>query len=194
MKELKINSILLLKIFLPALSCVLSVYFFSVTLKDYTNATLLFFGLIIILFNYRKTKYNYYISFIISIVLSYLTFFLALGIHAGISYLLIQFIDFDKLENLNMFTHFITKLFSLFSISLLSPILMFRSYRILFKIKYDKYYKSVQFIVIILLIVYGLISKELEKEYFIVWQFLMVLSLQLILYQEEIKLLFINKK
>ncbi len=49
---------------------------------------ILTFGIVIILFNYGKAKYNFILSFLISVVLSYLVFFLSFGIYLGIGFIM----------------------------------------------------------------------------------------------------------
>ena len=182
MKLFERNIILFGKLFLPAISCAISINIFNIIFRDYTYATLIFFGLIIVLFNFNKLKYNYFISFGISVILSYITFFVAIAINFGIAFIILQLIKL-KLINDNYSIPF----------EIISPLLMFKSYQILFEIKKNIFFKIIKWGAIALFIIYGLIFKILDNKYFIFWQFIMALSLQLILYQDEIKAVF-NKK
>ena len=96
-----IKKLLLLvgRIISPILICILSFIFFQIDIVYHV----LFFGLIIILFNLNRTKYSHIISVIFSVCLSYLAFFISIGVYFGIGYLLMQFIDLDKLEEFSIY-------------------------------------------------------------------------------------------
>ena len=71
--KLKISTILLIgRIILPPMLCTILLLY----LKEYIDYQLvLIFGIMIVLFNYGKTKNNFVLSFFISIILSYSVFF-----------------------------------------------------------------------------------------------------------------------
>jgi len=189
MKSFKRNIILLGKLFLPVISCIGLI---EVTYKHYLYVSPLSFGFIIILFNYMKIKYEFTISILVSITLSFLSLFLSIAFYSITGYLINQFFAFSELD-INILGYSIKYLFLLLPIAVISPLLMFKSYHILFKIRNNIYYKNIKLASVILLLIYGLITNKFEKDYIIFWQFVMALSLQLILYQDEIKAVF-NKK
>jgi len=93
MKSSLLNSVLLVgRIILPAILCSLLVLILDKSHWDYHVITT--FSLIIILFNYGKTKYNYILSFFISFVLSCCVLILTLAIQAGFGYFIQK--DFEK--------------------------------------------------------------------------------------------------
>ena len=154
----------------------------------------LFFGLIIVLFNLEKTKYNNLLSIVFSIIISYLAFFISIGLYFGIGYILMQFIELDKLEEISIYGYNIKNLLMLLPISIFSPILMFLLYKFLFKINKSNYTRIIIWITIIVLIIFGLVKKDFEDENASAfWQLIMALSLQLILYKKEV-FEFINRK
>ena len=85
---------------------------------------------------------------------------------------------------------------NIISVAILSPILMFYSYKLLFQIKNNRYFKVTALISIIILLVLRLTNLMIEEIHlFIYWQTIMFLALQVILYEDELKILFRpNKK
>jgi hypothetical protein len=78
--------------------------------------------------------------------------------------------------------------FNIIAISILLPFLMFLSYRLLFKIKKNKWFKIIVIISMFVLLILRLARVFILDIYlFIFWQFVMALALQLILYQKELK-------
>ena len=184
------NTILvILKIILPSLICLLLFKIFKLDIGYH----ILFFSLIIISFNLNKIKYNYIISFISSIGLSYLVFFVSIGLYFWIGYLIMQFIELDKLDEVSVYGYNLKNLLMLLPISILSPILMLLFYKFLFKKNKGNYSKAIMWVTIIILIIFGIIKKGFEHENADFWQFIMALALQLILYQDELKVLFKRK-
>jgi len=182
--KLLTNSILLFfKIILPALICGLLFKLFKLDISYHV----LFFGLIIVLFNLKKTKYNNLLSIVFSIIISYLAFFISIGLYFGIGYILMQFIELDKLEKISIYGYNMKNFLMLFPISIFSPILLFLLYKFLFKINKSKYNRTIIWITIIVLIVFSLVKKDFEDENASAfWQFTMALAIQLMLYENEI--------
>lgn len=178
------NIFLFFKIILPALICGLLFMIFKLDIGYHV----LFFGLIIILFNLKKTKYNNLLSVVFSVIISYLAFFISLGLYFGIGYILMQFIELDKLEEVSIYGYNMKNLLMLLPISIFSPTLIFLLYKFLFKIDKSNYNRAIIWITIIILIVFGLVKKDFEGENASAfWQFIMTLALQLMLYQNELK-------
>ncbi|VVU99185.1 MULTISPECIES: hypothetical protein [Mesonia] len=186
MKSSLLKSIFLVsRIILPAILCVLLI----LGLKQYVKYQLiLIFSIIIVFFNYGKTKYNYLLSFLISIISSYLVFFISFGIYLGIGFIF-QNIDLEKTGY-----GIIEKFIFLIMVLVVPPLLMFYCYRIIFNAEKTNYFKYIKWSSIIVLVIYGIIRFFHKDDYlFVVWQFIMVLALQLILYQKELKTLFKSK-
>lgn len=185
------NILLFIRIILPSLICVLLFYVFKLDIGYH----ILFFGLIIVLFNLNKTKYNYVISFISSVGLSYLAFFVSIGLYFGIGYILMQFIELDNLDEVSVYGYNLKNLLMLLPISIFSPIIMFQFYKLfLFKKNRSNYSKVIVWVTIILLVIYGIIKKDFEDENASAfWQFIMAFAIQLILYENEIIKLIKNK-
>ena len=174
------NFILISKIALLPLVCITFVYFFKIYIDFQFIIT---FSFLIVIFNKDKTKHHFSLSFLYSILLSFLVLFLSMGVGKIIyiikDELFINLLSIDFLKRL----HMIPK-------SIVSPLLMFYSYTLLFKMKKTNYFKLVKWSSVFVLILLG--STNLffsNKSLFISWQFVMALSLQLILYQDEIKVL-----
>lgn len=190
MGTIKNITLLIGRIILPTLICILSFVFFKIDIIYH----ILFFGLIIVLFNLSKTQYNNIVSVIFSLCISYLAFFISIGVYFGIGYLLMQFIELDKLEEFSIYGYDIKSFLLLLPFAVYSPILMFLFYKILFKINKNDYSKIVICSSIVFLIIYGLIKKDFEDEYAAAfWQIVMVFALQITLYQKELKILLKNK-
>jgi hypothetical protein len=178
------KSILLSKIILLPLVCVAIIYFLEVFI-DFQF--IISFALLIIVFNMNKAKNSFILSLFYSIILSFLVLILSMAVGKAFYFikdkLLLDIISNDYLKHL----HIISK-------SIVSPLLMFYSYRILFKIEKTKYFTLVKWSSVCILVVFGFTKLFLKNDYlFMSWQFIMALALQLILYKEELRKLFISK-
>ena len=196
MKASVINKFVLIsKIILPALVCLTLVLLFQ-KLEIFKYNSLYFtissFGVVITLFNLKKIRYSIIINLISSVSLSFIILFLSLFIVGIIVYFI------EKLPtgfNLNYINSMVIKESSnIISIAILSPLLMFYSYKLLFKINTSMYFKITATISILILLTLRLTKSMIEETYlFAFWQTIMVLALQLILYQNEIVELTKNK-
>ena len=145
--------------------------------------------------NYHKVIHKYFVSLGLPVVVSFSVFFIAIAFHFLIGYIVSLFINLDGLDTIT-FEGFTLKNFLLtITITVISPILMFKGYRFLFKIEKNRNFKILKLSVIIILFVIGLVvpnfgSGELTS---MIWQFVMALSLQLILYQYELKAVVASK-
>ena len=176
--------VLSLKIILLPFTCIGVIYF----IKNFIHFQyILSFGILITLFNINKTKYFFTLSFFYSIVLSYLVLFLSIQIGR----LFYHIIDESFLNTL---PKYILKRAHVLPKSIVSPLLMFFAYRLLFKIEKTDFFKLVKWSSIFILIALGIADLLYRREYlFMSWQFIMALALQLILYQKEVKDLFKKK-
>ncbi len=176
------------RIILPAILSCLSVLCFFGGYKEYLIIGT--FGIAIILFNYGKTKYNFFLSFLVSIVLSYVVFFLSILISGIIGYLIMGGNPDKKIEGFVLGAD-INDLLGLIPVAIISPLLMFYSYRVLFKIIKASYFIFIKWASVVVLILLGIINDFYDNSYgYTLWQVTMVLALQLILYQNELKALF----
>lgn len=192
MKSL-LNVILLAgRIILPAiLSCLLVLCFLG-GYKEYLIIGT--FGIAIILFNYGKTKYNYFLSFLISVILSYIVFFLSIVIPGVVGYIVTLGNSDKKIEGV-ILGYDINALLFLIPTAIVSPLIMFYSYRILFKIEKTSYFNYIKLISVLILVLLGMFQDFYNNNYtYIYWQVIMLLALQLILYQKELEVLFNRSK
>ncbi len=182
------NLKIILNIIALPLTCLIFIKLFKLGL-DYS--TIFAFSLFIILFNLKKLKNHFVKSLILSVILSFVTIYVAIGIYFGFGYIIMQIIDLDKLDEFYFLGIGIKKIILIIPIAIISPLLMFYSYRIIFKIKKNKFYKNLIKMSLLLLIITTFISyrniKNFKTEH---WQFIMALSLQLLLYQDELKKIF----
>lgn len=181
---MKSKLILTGKIILPPALCVVIIYF----LKTYIDFQFIVtFGIIIILFNKNKTKHSFNLSLLYSILLCFLVLVLSMGV-GNLIYIIkdelfINLLPNDFLKRL----HIIPK-------SIVSPLLMFYSYKLLFKIENTNYFRVIKWTSVLIMIAFGLSNLFFVNEnLFVLWQFIMALALQLILYKKEIFEL-INRK
>ena len=169
------------KIFLLPFICVLTIYFFKVYIDFQFILT---FGVLIILLNRNKIRRSSDLSLIYSIVLSFLVLILSMSVGKVIYYLkealFVNSIPPDILKRLHIIPKFIV-----------SPLLMFFSYKMLFNFKSIKYVSIVKWSAVFLLTLFGFTQLSYDNKYlFMFWQFVMALALQLILYQDELKTFF----
>ena len=176
------NKILLLcKAILPAILCVVLIFFLQVY---FDFQYILMFGVIIVLFNHGKTKHDFILTIFYSIILSFLVLISSMVVG--------KFLYLIKDELLiNLFNDNILKRIHVIPKSIISPILMFYAYNLLFNMEKTIYFKIVKWSSVFTLIILGLTNLFFKNMYlFIFWQFIMALALQLILYQDELKNLF----
>lgn len=199
MKSSLLKNILLVgRVILPAILCVLLICAFE-RLEYFKYNAIYFiissFGIIAILLNLKKIKHNFILSFLISVVLSYAVFFLSIFISGVIKFIFFMRGDIDKKVEGVVLGYDINALLLLIPVAIVSPLLMFYSYRIIFKIEKTSYFIFIKWASIVVLILLGTINDFYDDGYmYIYWQVTMALALQLILYQTELKALFKPKK
>ncbi len=173
------NILLLLKIIISPILCVLCIYFIIDDLSYYP----LSFGLIIGLVNWYYHKYNPFLGVILSLIVSYITFFIAYFS------LLITGEIFNFLSDLG---HIIALIISAF---IIAPLLVFFAYKFVFNYPKTKLTIYIILFSVILLVLQAyfffnyddFILTDLNKSKivnpFTIWQVIMALSLQLIITQ-----------
>jgi len=170
-------------VFLPIL-CVLLIFFFK-TFIDFQF--IITFALLIIVFNKNKIKHRFIWSLLYSIILSFLVLTLSMAV-GKVIYIIKDELFIDLMSN-NFFKwlHIIPK-------SIVSPLLMFYSYKLLFKIEKVNFFKVVKWSSVFVLILFGLTKAFFKNEcLFMSWQFVMALALQLILYQNKLNVFLKSK-
>ena len=184
--------VLISKIVTPILISLIVVYLFQkLDFFKYNSFyfTVSSFGILITIFNLKKIRYGIIINLISSISLSFLVFFLSLLIEGGLIYLYEELLTIFGLDFIKPIA--IKQQENIISIAILSPILMFYSYKLLFQIKNNRYFKVMALISIIILLTLRLTNQMIEEIHlFIYWQSIMILALQIILYENEVIELF----
>ena len=184
--------VLISKIVTPILISLIVVYLFQkLDFFKYNSFyfTVSSFGIIITLFNLKKIRYNIIINLISSISLSFVVLFLSLLIGGGFIHLNEKLLILFNLDHISSIV--IKEPVNIISVTVLSPILMFRSYRLLFQIKKNKYFKIVTVVSILILLLLRLTEVIKFDDYlFVFWQSIMILALQIILYKNEVIELF----
>lgn len=180
------NTIITLgKIVLPIIACFgINLYLHK---SYYELLTISIFGILIVIFNYNKTRYNYLISILLSLILSNIVFFLSIALNFFLNYIAKGGDLEQSRDEISGILSIILSIIFLLTIAVISPLLMFICYGIIFKFKKSKFSFYIKGIAIGFLIIRGLIVGSMDDEYiYFYWQFVMLLSLQLILYKEEL--------
>jgi hypothetical protein len=178
MKNLK----LIITVFLPAFLCLI---FFKLIKEDIYHA--LTFGLIIGMVNWKIHKYNKLLSIFLSIVSSNFVYFLSALLYVY----LMKIIEFFKVDtNVLSVGDILFKIITF----IVAPLLLFYVYKFVFNIKKNKFTLWTIIIAVFSLMMISVLPIKDNKDNFFnlfsLWQVIMAFSLQLILYQNEIKSLF----
>ncbi len=187
-----------LLVFIPPFVCLLGLKFI-----DDIDYYPLLFGLIIGFSNWNIHKFKPYLGTVLSVVVSYVSY--GLGILSFFVFLfLIELIN--KNTSYRIGEDDVGIYFHILSPYIIAPLLVFYFYKFVFNV--PKTRKTIWIIVISICLLLGLklFIEFLAKDYIIsfqdykflgkfeIWQFIMALALQLILYQEELKSFFKSKK
>lgn len=167
------------------------IFSFGINLYLYKSTnellTVTIFGILMVIFNYNKTRFKYLISILLALILSNIVFFLSIALNFLLNYV-VQGGDVE--ESRDEISEILSIIFFL-TTALISPLLMFICYGIIFKFKKSKFSIYIKGMAIGSLIIRGFIVGSWDDEYiYFYWQFVMLLSLQLILYREELNLIF----
>lgn len=186
-----------IKLILPSIICLLVIYVTRISIWYYP----LLFGVVIGVINWKKHKYKPFIGVFISVLLSLLSFWLAyfsLGLFSWLKELLLYTkitIGNDSAKDLSF----------LISIFVIAPLLVFYSYKFVFNIPKRRATFAIIIVSILLLVLqarffYYNNTSFFEEEWlnknitFVIWQFIMALAIQLILYQNDLILISKFKK
>lgn len=183
----KNNAILLSRIIFPSIICWLILYYQVKNLFMFP----LIFTLVIGLVNINKFKFNFLKSLLLCLFFSYLSFLVG---YFG------SFILGKLLGSLGDLGNIIAIIISAF---IISPMLLYYSYSYIFKIfktKFNIYVMTITLILMFIISFYTLYVMDyisgnnffdikLQNPFFL-WQVIMALAFQLILYQKELKAMF----
>ena len=197
MNSLKNNILLFARIILPAILCASVVFLFgSIEYFKYNSIYFIIslFGIILIILNLNKKKYNIIISLVLSLNLCFLVFFSSMAIGSGIYYFFKKIILFFRL-NITQLDNIFFNSNNIVSIAIIAPLLTLYLYSFLFKTRRSSFFYLIAFSSIVILVILVLTKALLgnNTKMFIIWQFIVALALQLILYQKELKTLFKSK-
>jgi hypothetical protein len=181
-----------IKIIMPSVICTL---FLSIKSIEDIQYSILLFGFVIGVFNRNVHKYEMDLGAFLSILVSCISYGLGMLSYFGALYL-IDFFNFETMLNKE-----IGGVFLLLSSVVIAPLLLFNLYKFVFKIPKTKNTNWIIIISIILLVVLSQFftfkdskTDDVYRIFFIIWQVIMALALQLILYQKELKVYFSKTK
>jgi len=192
MKKIK----LIINIILPSIVCVIGLNFIFGELYFYP----LLFGVVLGLFNWKLHKKKPITGVLLSIIVSYATFCLAYFGWGGINKLI--GLVFENMGHRFYGKESIALKTFVMSFFLIAPLLVFYAFGFVFNITKTKLTKSIVVLSIIILLSYSVFdlyltstNNILPKSFSVfLWQFIMALGLQLILYQQELKKVFYKDK
>jgi hypothetical protein len=177
------NLKLIIKILMPSILCILLIYITNMQLEYST----LFFGFFIGITNWDLHKYNLCLGILLSVLVSFVSFLIAYFSFAitGNIFNLIVSGDSGKVLGLNVSTNII------------APLLVFLLYRIVFNISKTRLTTFVIILSLVILVSQNYLYRYLDSlsinvleskilNSYAIWQIIMALALQLILYQKEI--------
>tara|TARA_B100000929_G_C15356143_1_gene369334 strand:+ start:84 stop:650 length:567 start_codon:yes stop_codon:yes gene_type:complete len=176
------NIAVVIKIVLPAVICFLFNYYGN----GYDNIYIVIipFSLVIALSGISKLKYNFAITLFATTVLSYIilyaSIFTYLGLGRSLEFLL------NLMNSADEYTMLIFRFIFIFSLSIFPLILIFYIHQRLFEIpktKLTNYIKTIAFLSLSCLM---LLNPNNGSILIGIWQFITLLALQSILYQNEI--------
>lgn len=178
---------------LPLIPSTIAVPLFMDTNWDLTIIAIFAFS--IVLFNLRKTKSGRFLSFLMSTAICYAVFFLSIAIMGLINFIFFMDIDINSKGLDTVFGISTADLQFGIIFSLISPVLMFLAYSILFVFPKSIYVRTVIGISILVLLLGAVIMYSLQTNFsFLLWQIVMILALQLILYKKEVLQFYFNNR
>lgn len=159
----------------------------------------LFFGILIGLFNYKCYRHKVYINkpiqvVLLSVIISYLCFVFAL-----LTYLFaVNIINYlFEILSVNLGKESISRLAMFFTMSLVTPISLLFSFKWIFEHSKGKISKLIIIIFLFMFSLFGYLfyyKSILSYEFSLLWLPLVILSIQLIIYQDELKDIISSKK
>lgn len=188
------NILLIVRVILPAILC----FLFNYLGDGYNHFEIIIipFAVLIVLFNKVKVKYKFIATLILSLILSFISFNASILLFLGLGYPT-EFL-LNQVNSKEVVNEFIYKIIAILSYSVLPLILIFYWHSRLFKVSktnYRKYIKYIAFLLTSIFIFFSFESDDKNKGSFVIsiWQFIVALALQLILYQEELKAILLKK-
>lgn len=182
------NSLLVGRTIVPAILC----FLFNYLGDGYNHFEIIIipFAVSIVIFNKAKVKYKFITTLIISLILSFITFNVSILFFLGLGYPT-EFL-LNQINSKEVVNEFIYKTIAIISYSVLPLILIFYWHNRLFKVSKTNYMKYIAFLLTSIIIFFSFKFDDKNKDSFVIsiWQFIVVLTLQLILYQNELKELF----
>ena len=175
-----------IKILIPAILCVVILYITKMSISYYP----LSFGLVIGIVNWKLHKYNPYLGVLLSVLVSMISFwlsFLSMGLFNNLGELITNNTNYVLGDGAKIY-------YLIIAVYIIAPLLVLRFYKFVFNISKTKFNLTVIIsVIIILLLIYGIKPNYFIDNYpkispYIIWQFIMALALQLILYQKELKI------
>ena len=174
-----------LKIIIPPILCVIIIFSTKMSIYYYP----LSFGFIIGLFNWKKHKHNPYFGTVLSLIVSNISFwlaFLCMGIFSTFREFIMNNTNFIIGEDMNIY-------YLMISAFIIAPIPVFFSYKFIFNFPKTKFSLYIIISCIILLIIgfifYMNYSDNINTSGmfpYILWQIIMALTIQLLIYQKSI--------
>lgn len=152
------------------------------------------FGVIAISLNFKKIKYPFVISLVLSQCICYFVFFSSSIFGKGIYYIFKNIMLFfgQGIENNN---NFFFNSNNIINVAIIAPFLLIYLHSFLFRLKRNSFFYKTILGAIIILVSLGF-SKILfgdNRRLFIIWQSIVMLGLQLILYNKELRMKFITR-
>jgi len=198
MKIKKENIIsILVNITLPPVLCFFISYILSFEIITSAPGYLmpLFFGIIIAIFNFKHYKQKiYFISVLqvlfVSVIISYLCLYLSILLLPLFSSLIGHLSDVIHIPYKKIY---VSKFYIFTSVYVIAPVSVLWSFSYIFKYPKIKFTRVTIFTFLVLFPVLGYFLKNVissDTLQMLLWMPLMILPIQLILYQEDIKALF----
>lgn len=189
--------IIIMKTIFPVFLCILFLtLFLTLEYFQYYNTyyAISLFGVIVILLNFKKIKYPFVISLVLSQCICYFVFFSSVIFGKGIYYIFKNIMLFfgQGIENNN---NFFSNSDNIINVAIVAPFLLIYLHSFLFRLKRNSFFYKIILGAIIILVSLGF-SKMLfgdNRRLFIIWQSVVMLGLQLILYNKELRMKFITK-
>ena len=182
---------LFIKILTPATFC----FFWNYISDGYNDLEILFlplpFSILIVLPNISKKRRNFFLILFLSIILSAVTLYASILIFFALGHTVEQMLNSNNIKD--GLSEFILKLVGMVSYYIIPPAMIFFWYDKLFYIVKNKFTKSVFFFSFLVFVLAYFTTYNNFSTAIAIWQFIMALALQLILYQEEVKDLFRKK-
>ena len=179
------NKLFLIKVISPAILCCIIILFTKISIEYYP----LLLGLLISVFNYgSQNKYNLIVIVLLSLIMSYITFYISYFSFPLIGNILKTFLSSDKSALIALHV----------SVSIISPLLVFYGFNLIYKFSKTKKTNYIVLISISCLIINSLtfhyflnnnllkIFKKIQLDNYTIWLLIMVFAIQLIIHQEKI--------